>query len=85
MRVTTTYVGATDTKGSKIVAKGGGKQLTMPYDYSLDVLPLHAKAAALLLRDRFGIDTITKVQNVAGISKPSETKSGKGYAWEVTL
>ena len=47
LQIKTTYIGPTDTKGSKIRASFNGKSLTIPYDYSLNSYELHFKAARL--------------------------------------
>jgi hypothetical protein len=47
-KITTKYQGPTDTTGSRIVAKCGGKQLSMSYQYELSVGQNHATAAARL-------------------------------------
>jgi hypothetical protein len=41
----TYYSGPTDTRGSRIVAKAFGRQVTINYDYSLNASDLHKKAA----------------------------------------
>lgn len=45
LKIKTTYIGPTDTTGSKIKASFNSKTLSMPYDYSLSGEKLHAKAA----------------------------------------
>lgn len=34
MYVTTTYSGATNTRGSRIIVKGDGRQKSFPFDYA---------------------------------------------------
>ena len=48
--ISTKYLSATDTKGSRIKAKASysNESLTIPYDYSLDCEQAHAKAAMQL-------------------------------------
>lgn len=48
MTITTKYSGPTDTRGSRITAKGAGRQLTVPYDYALGAVDNHAAAAQAL-------------------------------------
>lgn len=73
MRITTTYQGPTDApagavRGARIVARGGGKQLTAKYDYG--VRDMHAVAAQDLAdRERWGA------------IRPVET-GGKEQVWE---
>lgn len=40
------YFGPTDTKGSRIVARGGGRQATVHYDHALSLGANHQAAAA---------------------------------------
>lgn len=51
--ITTRYSGPTDTRGSRITAKGHGRQLTVPYDYNLTATGNH-EAAALDLATLLG-------------------------------
>ena len=46
--ITTRYSGPTDTRGSRIVATGHGRQLTVPYDYNLTATGNHEAAARAL-------------------------------------
>jgi hypothetical protein len=46
--ITTKYLGPTDTKGSRIKASGGGKSVTIYYDYGVTDEELHASAVAAL-------------------------------------
>ena len=48
LTLTTRYSGPTDTRGSRITAKGAGRQLSVPYDYALGVVDNHAAAAQAL-------------------------------------
>jgi hypothetical protein len=49
--ITTKYIGATNTRGSRVKAtSGGGLTLTIPYDHSLDTFDAHLKAAVALAR-----------------------------------
>lgn len=50
LKIKTTYVGPTDTTGSKIRASFNGKTLSMPYDYSMSGEKLHAKAAEMFAK-----------------------------------
>lgn len=52
--IRTRYHGATNTQGARITAKAsGGRSLTLPRDYSLDVDQDHARVAQRLV-DRLG-------------------------------
>lgn len=73
MKVSTQYVGATDTKGSRIVAKLDGKQATAPYDYTLSALDNHATVAASLVRR---VLPSAGPEDVTGVEE-----SEKGYRW----
>lgn len=46
--IITEYRGATDTRGARIVARTSDRRLTVPYDYSLSDVDLHAIAACQL-------------------------------------
>lgn len=46
--ITTRYSGPTNTRGSRITAKGHGRQLTVPYDYALNPCGNHEAAARAL-------------------------------------
>lgn len=48
--ITTRYSGPTDTRGSRIVATGHGRQLTVPYDYALNATGNHEAAALALAK-----------------------------------
>ena len=54
LSISTSYSGATDTRGSRIIARGMGRQATIPYDYALRTLDLHDKAARTLA-ERLGV------------------------------
>lgn len=43
--ITTKYVGATNTRGSRIVASADAGRVTVSWDYALDVFENHKKAA----------------------------------------
>lgn len=45
-KIRTAYIGPTDTKGARIRATGGGRQMTVAYDYA--AIDSHAVAAAAL-------------------------------------
>lgn len=47
--IRTRYIGPTDTKGARIRATDGVRQVTIPYPYELDTEDAHAEAAAKLL------------------------------------
>lgn len=59
LTIKTTYQGPTDTRGSRILAKGGGRQLTQPYDYSVSTSQAHEQAASALARLIFDQDIAT--------------------------
>lgn len=46
--IRTAYQGATDTRGSRVVARGFGTQATIPYDYALNPEQVHERAARAL-------------------------------------
>ena len=48
VKIITKYVGPTDTKGARLVAKCAGRQLSMPYRYELSVTQNHSTIAARL-------------------------------------
>jgi len=48
--ITTRYSGPTDTRGSRIIATGHGRQLTVPYDYALTATGNHEAAALALAK-----------------------------------
>lgn len=54
LQIKTTYVGPTDTKGSKIRATFNGKTVSVPYDYALNQEQRHHKAA-LAFADKHGL------------------------------
>lgn len=54
LRIKTTYVGPTDTKGSKIKAQFNGKTVSVPYDYALNSEARHQKAA-FAFADKHGL------------------------------
>lgn len=43
--ITTKYIGPTNTRGARIVAKAQAGRLVVPYDHSLEVSANHAAAA----------------------------------------
>ena len=47
--IRTRYIGPTDTKGARIRATDGVRQVTIPYPYELDTEDAHAEAAAKLV------------------------------------
>lgn len=73
MLIKTTYVGPTDFKGSKIKASFNGKTLSIPYDYSLNSLQRHHKAAKAFA-DKHGL----KVSE-----EPADKDHAKGYYFEI--
>jgi hypothetical protein len=46
--ITTKYMSATNTLGSRIKATGGGQSVTVPYDYAMSDSELHAYAVTQL-------------------------------------
>ncbi len=49
--ITTKYHGPSNVRGSRITANDGdGNRITVPYDYALSGIDLHAKAAIALCR-----------------------------------
>ena len=48
--VTTTYVGATNTRGSRIVAKAAGRQSSAPYNHALSAYENHREVAGALAK-----------------------------------
>ncbi len=46
--IRTRYHGATNTRGSRIIAKAEGGTLSMPYNHALNLGENHAEAARLL-------------------------------------
>jgi hypothetical protein len=73
LKIKTTYVGPTNTTGSKIKASFNGKTLSMPYDYTLSGEKLHAKAAGLFAEKH-------------GLTVEGESCGGhsKGYFFKIT-
>lgn len=61
MKITirTRYQGPTDTKGSRIVAKGAGRQLSRPYDHSLNTSEMHERVASELAGRIAGVENPT--------------------------
>lgn len=51
------YYGPTDTVGSRLVARGGGRQATMGYDHALS-LEANYEAAALALAHKLGLSRV---------------------------
>jgi hypothetical protein len=47
--IRTRYQGPTDTKGARIKATNGARQVTIPYPYELNVEDAHALAAEKLM------------------------------------
>jgi hypothetical protein len=47
--IRTRYQGPTDTRGSRIKATNGARQVTIPYPYELNVEDAHALAAEKLM------------------------------------
>lgn len=43
--IKTKYIGATDTRGARIIAKALGKQASIPFPYELSGEEVHRKAA----------------------------------------
>ena len=48
--ITTKYLGPTDARGSRIVARCQAKRLTVPWDHALDVEANHRAAGRALVR-----------------------------------
>ena len=46
--ITTKKLGATNTKGARIVATGGGHKVTIPYPYELNTFDAHLSAARVI-------------------------------------
>jgi hypothetical protein len=57
--ITTKYLGPTNTLGSRIKASGGGKSVTVPYDYGLGDTALHASAVTELNKKLKWYGTLT--------------------------
>jgi len=47
LQIKTTYIGPTDTRGSRIKATFNGKTVSIVYDYALNSYNLHAQAASV--------------------------------------
>ncbi len=71
LQIKTTYIGPTDTKGSRIKATFNGKSLTIPYDYSLNSYDLHFKAARMFAEKH-------------GFQIGDEDSHDKGYKFTIT-
>lgn len=77
--IRTKFLGATNTKGSRIKATVEGDipgSVTLPYDYALDQFPNH-KRAAQALADKFFNTYVTQ-------EEPIELVAGavdRGYIW----
>ncbi len=48
--IETKYLGATNTRGSRIKASGNGNTITIPYPHELSGAACHAKAAVALCK-----------------------------------
>ena len=72
LTITTTYSGPTDTRGSRIIAKGAGRQLSVPYDYALDAVDNHAAAAQALA---------AVLGHTATLRPVRAPRLRKGYRW----
>ena len=46
--ITTKKLGATNTKGARIVATGGGHKVTIPYPHELNTFDAHLSAARVI-------------------------------------
>lgn len=46
--IVTKKLGATNTRGARITAKGGGHRVTIPYPYELNTFDAHLAAAQLV-------------------------------------
>lgn len=51
--ITTKKLGATNTKGARIVATGGGHKITIPYPYEFNTFDAHLSAARIIA-DKMG-------------------------------
>ena len=51
--ITTKKLGATNTKGARIVATGGGHKVTIPYPFELNTFDAHLSAAKIIA-EKFG-------------------------------
>ena len=75
LTITTTYSFPTDTRGSRITAKGAGRQFSAPYDHALDVVENHAAVAQALAQ------VLGCTGTVHAVHAP---RLVKGYRFEVT-
>lgn len=69
VRITTVYIGPVGFAGSKIRAKGGGRQVTIPYPLEeRQGVDAHA-VAARALAERLGFGTVEAVDEDLGPSR----------------
>lgn len=71
LTITTKYEGPTDTRGSRIVARGNGRRLTQPYRYELGTTGSHEATARDLAREILGIEP----------PEPEVASLDKGYTY----
>lgn len=64
-KVTTTYTTTKVNGAGRILAKGFGKQKSMPYDHSITVSQNHGRAAAALVRSQVSVDAWDRVAHSA--------------------
>lgn len=79
MRIHTKYQGPTNTRGSRMIATcyNPRRQLSISYDYDIDVTSNHNKVAYLLSKLIKGKGHFNPLVNLR------ETRSGKGYIYQV--
>lgn len=73
LQIKTTYVGPTDTTGSKIRASFNGKTVSIPYDYAMNQEQRHHKAA-LAFADKHGLT----------VGESASDSHNKGYYFNIT-
>ncbi len=64
--IETKYLGATNTKGSRIKASAAAGSVTLPYDYALDAQGNHKAAADALIAKLGWTGTFAQGGNVKG-------------------
>ena len=80
--IRTRYVGPTDTRGSRIIATGHGKQVSSSFDYAAS--DPH-KAAVVALAINLGYGTGATQIAVANPRWIRDTRSGRGSIYHVDV
>lgn len=77
MRISTRYIGPTNTQGSKIMAYSNGKRKIIPWNYELDLMDNHSQVVVAFFR-RENPDA-----QICELSLFSQTQDLKGYVFEL--